>query len=1061
MTFDEYLSSINRRLRQGIAREHSYRGDFERFIASMRSDVEVTNEPSIVTHCGNPDFVITKEDVPVGYIEAKDVGSDLSAKSYREQFDRYREGFDNLIITNYLDFEFYRSGMLVASLSIATVDGNRVVPNKADYQLLQDHYFEFCDNDTQTVTSSLQLAKLMASKARLLQSILANAIRHDEEVDNQTELRSQLDVFREVLIHDLSADDFADLYAQTLAYGLFAGRLHDSTLESFSRKEAADLIPKSNPFLRRLFQYVAGFDLDERLLPTVENLVQLFGRTDINSLLDGFKRRAGREDPLIHFYEIFLAEYNPKLRKVRGVWYTPEPVVRFIVGAVDHILKSYFSLSNGLANDSKTTIEVPSTVRDNRTATGYRTESKDIYRVQVLDPAVGTGTFLSQLINYVRDSYFSRLMGVWPEYLAHSLLPRLHGFELLMASYAVAHLKLELAVNLSDGHIPEGQRLNVYLTNALESSHPDTGMLFASFLSDEANTANHVKRDVPIMVVIGNPPYSIQSGNLSDEQRQLIDKYKYVDGQKIIEKGALQFEKNLNDDYVKFIAKAEDIVSKNGEGVIAFVNNHNYLSAPTFRGMRNHLLSTFDSIYILDLHGNSKRKEKTPDGSKDENVFDIQQGVCINIFVKRKQSAKSIARVYSSDLYGLRNEKYAELDRLSFEDWDWREIKPESPDYRFIHVNKEKRSSWMLGFSIDDLFVKSSTGVLTARDNLVIGETREEVCEKVRRFIEYQGDDKSRCKELGIRNKKGWSPAASVSELSQLDDLDSFVKPILYRPFDRRWIFYHPSVVHTQARPVMHNYLADLPNLGLVSARTNKRKSSDHFLITDVMSEAKCGESSTQSRNFPLFVVTSSESLMGTELVPNLKMTIVQEMLSRMSLSTESWSLDDSAPVTPKSIFDYVFGYLNDESYLSNYKEFVNREYARLPYPSDLDSFLDYAQYGSRLRRAFLGSAEIEKKQCHSFPRPGTNTIEVVPPERYENAVSSDGRVYINEEQFIDGMSKETWSFSVGGYQVARKWLKDRKGKSLTPAQLGTYIDVLDTVTLITEIRREWTNAKR
>lgn len=631
MTLQHYIDSVARRFASGISREHSYRADLENLLRAMVTTVEITNEPANVTDCGNPDYVITKGKIPIGYIEAKDIAKDLNSKSYKEQFGRYRNALDNLIITDYLWFQFFQNGELVHEIRIGEIVDGKVKALPENFDKFENLIQDFCTFVSQTIKSSKKLAVMMAAKARLLQDILEQAVESDEQTQANTSLKAQYETFKDILIHDLKPKGFADIYAQTLAYGMFAARLNDDTIDTFSRQEAAELIPKSNPFLRKLFGYVAGPDIDERIKPTVENLAEVFRHTNVEELLKNFGNSTQTNDPIIHFYETFLAEYDPKLRKSRGVWYTPEPVVSFIVRAVDDILKTEFGLTQGLADTTKTKIKVD---------VQGKTIEQEVHKVQILDPATGTGTFLAEVVKYIYNTNFKQMQGMWSSYVDEHLIPRLNGFELLMASYAMAHLKLSMLLaetGYKNSHTKGGvsagrgggsdQRLNVYLTNSLEEHHKDTGTIFSSWLSAESNEANRIKRDVPVMCVIGNPPYSVSSSNKGEWIQNLIKDYK---------KDLNERKLNLDDDYIKFIRYGQHYIEKNGEGILAYISNNSFIDGITHRQMRKNLLETFDKIYILDLHGNSKKKETTPEGGKDENVFDIMQGVSINIFVKKR-----------------------------------------------------------------------------------------------------------------------------------------------------------------------------------------------------------------------------------------------------------------------------------------------------------------------------------------------------------------------------------------------------------------------------------------
>ncbi|MCK4640192.1 MAG: N-6 DNA methylase, partial [Candidatus Marinimicrobia bacterium] len=613
---NDYLQNINTRYRTGISTEHSYRGDLQRLVENLAPGVLATNEPARVA-CGAPDYIITKRNIPVGYIEAKDIGKPLDSKEYKEQFNRYKKSLQNLIITDYLDFRLYIDGKFITSVKIAEIEKGKIHPEPENFGAFTDLIINFCTYVGQTIKSPSVLSKMMAGKARLLETVIERALLSDEDNEADSTLKEQMKAFKDVLIHDITPSEFADIYAQTIAYGMFAARLHDRTLEDFSRQEAAELIPKTNPFLRKLFQYIAGYDLDDRIKWIVDALAEIFRATNVADLLKDFGSATQQNDPMVHFYEKFLAEYNPKLRKSRGVWYTPEPVVNFIVRAVDDILKTEFGLSQGLADTSKTTIEIDTQTPDKRSPTAYKRIKQEVHKVQILDPAAGTGTFLAEIVKHIYKK-FAGQQGIWNNYVENHLIPRLNGFELLMASYAMAHLKLDLLLRETGYNPKKEQRFRIFLTNSLEEHHPDTGTLFANWLSTEANEANHIKRDTPVMCVIGNPPYSGISINKGAWITSLIEDYKYVNGIHFGER-----KHWLQDDYVKFLRFGEHFINKNGEGVLAFINNHSFIDNPTFRGMRWHLLESFDKIYIIDLHGNSKKKEVCPDGSKDENVFDI------------------------------------------------------------------------------------------------------------------------------------------------------------------------------------------------------------------------------------------------------------------------------------------------------------------------------------------------------------------------------------------------------------------------------------------------------
>ena len=608
MTLQQYIDNLNKRYQLGNATEHTFRGDLQQLIENLVPEVKATNEPKRQS-CGAPDYILTKSGVPVGFIEAKDIGDkDLDGKKKvgnKEQFDRYRASLSNLIFTDYIHFHLYQDGEFVTKIDIAELTDKDIVPLTQNFERFEHLISDFCSHIGQTIKSPKKLAEMMAGKARLLSDIIEKSVTSDEDNYENSTLKEQMRAFKDILIHDITPKGFADVYAQTIAYGMFAARSHDPTLETFSRQEAAELIPKSNPFLRKLFGYIAGPDIDDRIKWIVDNLTEIFLACNVEDILKNYGKTTKMEDPIIHFYETFLSKYDPKLRKSRGVWYTPHPVVNFIVRAVDDILKTEFNLSQGLADTSKTSIKVNTQTADKRSATGYKQVEQEVHKVQILDPATGTGTFLAEVVKQIYKK-FKGQQGIWSNYVETHLLPRLNGFELLMASYAMAHLKLDLLLAETGFKPTSNQRFRIYLTNSLEEHHPDTGTLFANWLSSEANEANHVKRDTPVMCVIGNPPYSGESANKGEWIMSLLEDYKKEPGGK--EKLKERNPKWINDDYVKFIRYGQHFIEKNGSGVLAFINPHGFLDNPTFRGMRWNLLKTYDKIYTIDLHGNSKKK---------------------------------------------------------------------------------------------------------------------------------------------------------------------------------------------------------------------------------------------------------------------------------------------------------------------------------------------------------------------------------------------------------------------------------------------------------------------
>lgn len=856
----DYIAQLNILYQAGNATEHSYRPALQGLLNRLLPDAIVTNEPKRIA-CGAPDYVLERtlldkaSRIPFGYIEAKDIVEDIDHKKHDSQFKRYKDSLDNLIITDYVRFDFYNQGTRLTSISLADKTPEGLTPKPESFAEFNALIQRFASTPTQTIKSPEHLASLMASRAKLMAEILTAALEFDIAHHNASDLWQQMEGFKQYLISDITPRAFSDVYAQTIAYGLFAARYHDPTLETFSRQEAATLIPHSNPFLRKLFQHIAGFDLDSRLPWVVDELVGIFLATNVAQIMRNFGKRTAQQDPVIHFYETFLSEYDPALRKARGVWYTPQPVVRFIVRAVDQVLKTHFDLSDGLTDESMVTIEVKAGAVDKKGKAIVGTQQ--VHRVQILDPATGTGTFLAQTIEHLH-SQFSGMQGAWSSYVHQHLLPRLNGFELLMASYAMAHLKLDMLLS-ETGYVPPSnnpERLRVFLTNSLEDHHTDTGSLFANWLSDEAKQADRIKQETPVMVVMGNPPYSGHSSNKGAWIEQLLNSYKQEpSGGKLQERNP----KWLNDDYVKFLCYAQHLIDKNGEGVVAFINPHGWLDNPTFRGMRYQLLQSFDDIYVLDLHGNSKKKETAPDGSKDDNVFDIMQGVCINIFVKTgKKAAGALATVHKSDLYGKRKDKYDTLINSTLTSIPWQTIVPTAPMYFLIERDNDLLAEYEQGFSLAELFPLNSVGIVTARDAFTIHMKLEKVKEVVNNFVQLD-DEKARDYYSLGKDVRDWRVAFAKQDLQESQLADEHIKAIAYRPFDIRYTYYTGKTkgFHCMPRDAVMKHFVRGDNFGITTTRQVKAgETYQHVFITNQIAESCLVSNKTSEIGcvFPLYL---------------------------------------------------------------------------------------------------------------------------------------------------------------------------------------------------------------
>ena len=1062
MNTRQYLQQLDRQLRAGNATEHTYRPTLQTLLENLEG-VSVTNEPKQIA-CGAPDFVLTRGGVPFGYIEAKDIGKDLDDKAHKEQLRRYTESLDNLIFTDYLKFRLYRNGEQVSTIRIADVIDGKVKAKPDNFPDFADLIQTFAEYQGRTITTAADLAERMAVKARMLAGVITDALAQDEAQPADTisqiadALQGQLAAFRKHLIHGIQAADFADIYAQTVAYGMFAARLHDSTPETFSRREAAELIPANNPFLRKFFQHIAGFDLDQRIRWIIDDLADVFRAADVGELMKGYGKATQQNDPFIHFYETFLGKYNPKLRKSRGVYYTPEPVVNFIVRAVDEILQTEFNLPQGLADTGKTTIQIDGPPDKKGKPTKYE---KTVHRVQILDPATGAGAFLAAIAQQIYNQYFANQKGIWPDYADKQLLPRLNGFEVLMASYAMAHTKLEMVLRETGCELGN-DRLRIFLTNSLEEHHPDTGTLFAQWLSIEANEANFIKRDTPVMVVIGNPPYSGESANKGEWIAKLLDAYKQEPGG-----GKLQ-EKNskwINDDYVKFIRYGQHYIDRTGEGVLAYINNHSFLDNPTFRGMRWDLLQSFDKIYIIDLHGSSLKKETAPDGSVDKNVFDIQQGVSINLFIKTGGKKNGVpGKVFHYDLYGAREGKYQFLWQNNLEQIDFEELKPQAPQYFFVPKDYGLQAEYDKGFAVNKLLPENSVGIVTARDRFTIHHTPQELKTTIAAF-RAMDDETARAKYALGKDVIDWKINLARQDLEKnvFDNNNDSPVPISYRPFDTRYTYYtgNSKGFHCRARGKVMRHFIQGENVGLALCKQFKgSKSYYHVFITREIFESSLVSNKTSEigYGFPLYLYPDTEQpSLHTNREPNLDPDIVQTIADTLGLRFTPEKEDDNKTFAPIDLLDYIYAVLHSPSYRQHYKEFLKIDFPRAPYPTDKQQFRTLIALGRQLRTLHLLESPTLNTLITGYPEPGDNTI-TKPEYRITDAKKRLGNIHINKTQYFTNVSEIAWNFYIGGYQPAQKWLKDRKARPLNHEDIIHYQKIIVTLTETERLMREIDN---
>jgi predicted helicase len=1074
-----YLTQIRRNLATGAATEHTHRPALAALLEALAPGVKAINEPQRIA-CGAPDLAVLRDGFTVAHVEAKDVGVPLDGVERSEQLMRYREALSSLVLTDYLEFRWYVDGELRRVARLARWDGESVRSERDGAANVAQLLADVLAHEPQPIATPRELAERMARLTHLVREIIVTAFETERASDL---LHGWRQAFAEVLVADLDQPErvaqFADMFAQTLAYGLFSARVMHDTPGPFTRQVAQTQIPPTNPFLRDFFYQITGPRLDaEPYAGFVNDLVQLLAQADMGAILADFGRRTRREDPTVHFYETFLAAYDPKLREARGVYYTPAPVVSFIVRSVDALLKSHFDLPDGLADTSKVTVRNADPGQRVKGKPNAVRKTADVHKVLVLDPAVGTATFLYSVIDLIRDRFMQTgNAGLWSGYVRDHLLPRLFGFELLMAPYAVAHFKL--ALQLAGHDLPEPQRatwaydfateerIGIYLTNTLEGPHEHTGLpLFTQFLARESAAADEIKRELPIMVVLGNPPYSGHSANQNpwiDDllHGQLPDgsrttSYYEVDGKPLGERNP----KWLQDDYVKFIRFGQWRIEQSGGGILAFISNNGYLDNPTFRGMRQSLLETFTDIYILDLHGNARKKETSPDGTPDENVFDIMQGVAIGLFVKEPGEGGP-ATVHHTDVWGRRDDKYRLLSDIDINSGSWVELSPRAKHYLFLQRDFDLQSEYHSGYEISAAFELSSMGVTTGRDSFAVAMSQSELQSRIADLAGELQEEDLRLK-YGLRDSSSFRLAEARSWAAQAN-ADEAIEAFDYRCFDRRYVIYASEIL-ARHRDEVCKHLIDRDNFVLITFRAIRDASWQHVCVARFAVAKEYISSLDNCYMLPLYLYPEDNATTlfdDTALsswppdpahggrVPNLAPDFVTEMAHKLDLTFDPHqiALDPGPTFGPEAVLRYIYAIFHSPTYRERYAEFLKIDFPRVPLTADPDLFWRLVALGDELVQFHLLDHPGIRKTITHYPIPGDNTVaprggypKYTPPNPDQEI---EGRVWINKTQYVAGVPEDVWNFQIGGYQVLHKWLKDRRGRQLTFDNLAHYRQIV------------------
>lgn len=1009
----EYLDNIQKTINRGDAREESY---YEHLKSMIKSYAELNNlkkvEITILpkqTEAGNPDFRIWDgKNHITGYIEAKDPSiTNLDRIEDSEQLIRYITTFPNVILTNFYEFRLYRNGEKLKTVTIARpVIAQKIkvappVENVDEFYDLLDTYFSF---SLPQVRNAKELARELAKRTRFLRDEVITIEIAQEEKKGQQSLLGFYEAFKNFLIGTLDTNTFADLYSQTLTYGLFAARTRANG--EFNRELAFKYIPNTIGILRDIFRYISLEDPPIQLQTIVDDISEVLNVTDVNKILQDFYFQGKGEDPIVHFYETFLTEYDHKIREKRGVYYTPEPVVSYIVRSINDILKSHFAMNDGLASRE----------------------------VTLLDPAAGTLTFPAEAVKLAVKEYTDKYgSGGKNNFIKTHILENYFAFELMMAPYAIGHIKMSFLLEELGYKLADDERFKLYLTNTLEMEDlAQISIPGLSSLSEESHSAAQVKQD-PILVIFGNPPYSGISTNMTEWTDELLktDKdgaqsYYKVDDMPLGEKKLW-----LQDDYVKFLRFAQWKIHKAGKGIVGMITNHSYLNNPTFRGMRQSLMNTFNEIYIIDLHGNSLKKEKAPDGSKDENVFDIRQGVAIGIFVK--QENKNGCKVYHKDLWGLRENKYDWLKNNDLNVKDYVELEPTTPWYFFIPRNVKDLAFYLDWMKVNEIFPENGVGVITANDNLAIDFSKEKLESKIKMFKNKNIDDDTIKQLYNINDNYSWKLSKQREKIREENDHSDFYKKILYRPFDIRYIYYNDAIVFRTRYSLMQHMLKG-DNLGLITTRQVAETSFNHCFISKNIIESRITLSNKGiAYLFPLYLYTDSEQKKKRNKPFYQTLSVFE---NKAEYGAKKPNIDQKLydklnetykkHISPEEILYYIYAILYSNIYRKKYVDFLTIDFPRIPFTKDYKLFSKMSEFGHNLIDLHLVESQMLNKIISKYE--GESNSDKIEKIIYDE---TNKKIYINKDKYFSNVASEVWNYYIGGYQVLQKYLKERIGRTM------------------------------
>jgi hypothetical protein len=1011
--FDRYLLAL-RKTPIDEKTEHTDRAALQDLLQAISNEcgsgIAVQHEPKRIAEKGAPDFKITKSGLILGYVENKAIGEHLDKVLKSDQIKRYKSLSQNIIVTDYLHFIWInKDGIQRETLCHATDLESSKFRLREDRIAAVNKLLEaFFSTAPEGIGRAQQLALALATRSKLLRDYLGDELVRQEREHKEGRLYGLFQIFRDQVFHELTLKEFADAFAQMLAYGLFLARLNADT-QPITLHNAREFVPGSFRLIRELVDFLTELEKDEYrdVRWVVEEVLSIVNALDLPAIhadlsfrqrkainpkvraADEEEHRLFERDPFIYFYEDFLKAYNPAERKRRGVYYTPPPIVNFIVRAVDDVLRDTFNINEGLADSS---------------------------RVTVLDFACGTGTFLLEVFQRIFENIGGPESSRANLIVREHMLQNIYGFEYLIAPYTIAHLKLSQF--LKDKGFPpkDNERLQVFLTNTLEPIEPQATFLLPA-ITAEVKAAQAVK-EKRILVITGNPPYFGLSKNKGPEAIKSIDRYKYVDGVHFGER-----KHWLMNDYVKFLAFAQRKMDNSDDGIVAAITDNSYLDNPTFRGMRQSLLTTFNQIYIIDLHGNVEKRETPPSGQRNENVFDIKQGVSICLFVKKHGLPRG---VWHLDRWGSRQEKYEWAARAEFRREPLEALSPTSPYYFFKTYDETGRLEYDRYYSVDGIFNVGSIGITTSRDGLVVAKDVNELADQIKQFLDSRRSDEDVKIKFSIDDNENWSVSkVRAAMFGESFDVAKAVN-FLYGPYDIQRLYLEKRLVFRPRYAITNPMLR--ANIALLTTKIARDDST--VFVACVPAGHKAASRYDPSYIFPLFTYGIN---VGAGRQENLSPDFRAFLDARYDHH-----------YTPEEILGYIYAVLNAPTYRTRYAEFLRINFPRIPFPESADNFESLSKLGWALVEAHL-LREVPQRGLAAYLGKGDHKVEAVTYSLGEKTVS------INKTQCFRPVPQAVWDFYIGGYQVLDKYLKSRRGRALSLDEINHVSAIADSLAFTIE----------